>query len=66
MITWIRNWWWSIQRNIDMQVLWPACKEQAANLTQARGVFAYHAFQDPAWIEYYGEARLKQVIDELS
>ena len=65
MIRWLRERWWSIQRGIDLDALWPACKKQSANLDQARAVFASHAFNDPAWIEYYGEKRLIQEIDKL-
>ena len=62
----IRDWWWRRQRNIDLNVLWPECKRQCKdNLDHARGIFAVHAFQDPCWIEFYGEDRLKKFIDHL-
>jgi hypothetical protein len=49
-----------------MQILWPSCKELAPDLDHAKAAFAVHAFNDPAWIDFYGEDRLKQVIGSLS
>lgn len=66
MIRWLRERWWSIQCNIDITSLWPQCKKAAPSLDKARAIFAIHAFRDPAWIEHYGEERLKQIIDEMS
>lgn len=65
MIRWLIERWWSIQRGIDMQVLWPECKRRAPDIDRARQAFAYHAAVDPAWIEYYGEDRLAEVIMKL-
>ncbi len=65
MFRWLRNWWWQRQRNIDLNVLWPVCKEQAPDLERARAAFAAYAFQDPAWISYYGRDRLIKFIDHL-
>ncbi|MDA8119177.1 MAG: hypothetical protein M0Z85_03815 [Gammaproteobacteria bacterium] len=61
----IRSWWWSRQRSIDMDILWPACKQQARDIDHARAAFAVHAFQDPAWIDHYGKQGLIRVIGEL-
>lgn len=55
MIAWLRDWWWARQRRIDLQILWPACKEIAEDLDGARAAFFYHAVNDPAWAEYYGD-----------
>lgn len=64
MLTWIRHWWWSRQRAIDLRILWPICKERGRNLDHAKAAFAVHAFHDPAWIGFYGED-LYNVIDAL-
>jgi len=37
------------RRRIDLQILWPACKENARDIDHARAAFAVHAFNDPAW-----------------
>ncbi len=49
MIKSIINWWHSRQRSIDLQILWPACKEKSGDIDQAKAVFAVHAFNDAAW-----------------
>jgi hypothetical protein len=61
----LREFWWARQRATDLMILWPQCKKLADNMHHARAAFAVHAFNDPAWVEFYGETRLKQVIGEL-
>lgn len=63
-MNWLRNWWWSRQRQMDLQILWPICKEQALNLDHAKAAFMLHAINDPAWVRYYGE-NLYKAIDAL-
>lgn len=36
-------------RKIDLEILWPICKEKAIDLDHAKAAFAYHAFHDRAW-----------------
>jgi hypothetical protein len=61
----IQRWWRARQRAIDLQILWPICKEKARSLDHARAAFAVHAFSDPAWVDEYGD-NLVNVIGELS
>lgn len=61
----LRNWWWARQRAIDLAILWPSCKEQAKDLDHAKAAFAFHAFNDAAWVGFYGEERLISVIEEM-
>ena len=56
---------WQYQRNFDLNVLWPECKKLAPSLDVARAAFAVHAFNDAAWIEHYGEEKLKEFIGRL-
>ncbi len=63
MLGLIRKWWHARQRNIDLQILWPACKQQATDLIHARAAFAEHAYNDAAWLELGYE--LDSTIDEL-
>lgn len=49
MIAWLFDKWNERCRKVDTRLLWPICKEQCADLDEARGVFAVHAFMDPAW-----------------
>lgn len=65
MLKWLREWWWARQREQDMQLLWPVCKEQAPTLEHAKAAFAVHAYDDPCWIDYYGHDELRAFIDNL-
>jgi hypothetical protein len=64
MIRALIRWYRARQRAIDMKILWPACKAQAADIEIARTVFAAHAFTDRAWYCEY-EDRLWDFIDTL-
>lgn len=57
---------WSMQRRVDMRVLWPTCKELAADMDEAKAAFAAHAFTDPCWIGHYGPDGLKDFINALT
>lgn len=65
MIRWLQRYWWALQRDVDLQILWPECKRQAPNIDQAKAAFAVHAFNDPAWVRAYG-ADLWKVIEGLT
>jgi hypothetical protein len=63
--------WRSRQRRIDLDILWPVCKREALAryapdeaLDRARAAFAYHAFNDPAWL-CLGEEMIVAHIDKL-
>jgi len=62
----LRNWWWSQQRAIDLRVLWPLCCENASSPDHAKAAFATHAFNDPAWVQFYGHDGLVAYIDGLA
>jgi hypothetical protein len=62
--TLIRLWWQARQRDIDLDILWPICLREAGDLDHAKAAFAYHCFNDPAWIAL-GEERLIAFIDKL-
>jgi hypothetical protein len=51
MISWLLRWWHKRQRDIDVQILWPACLKQASTVDRAREAFALHAVHDRAWLE---------------
>jgi len=69
LFIWLRNLWWSRQRSIDMRIFWPICKRQAKDhgmdIENAKAVFAIHAFSDPCWIDFYGEPKLIEIINEM-
>ncbi len=65
MIAWLRHWWAARQRSIDIEILWPCCKENAHNLDEARAAFAFHAFGDSAWL-ILGEDEICNRIDNLT
>lgn len=50
MIRWLLNWYNARRRAIDLEILWPICKEKATDLDHAKAAFAVHAFNDPAWM----------------
>ena len=50
---------------MDLNYLWPACKETADTLEQAKAVFAMHALRDACWIKYYGKEGVLDFIDRL-
>ncbi len=49
MIRRLIKWWRARQRQIDLDILWPACRDQAADLAAARNAFLLHVSQDSAW-----------------
>jgi hypothetical protein len=49
MIRRLLAWWHARQRAIDIEILWPACRDQAPDLMHAREVFYVHAMCDEAW-----------------
>ena len=61
----IKDWWPARQRAIDLQILWPACKEGTSDLNYARAAFATHVFHDPAWLRL-GEDKIIRIIGELT
>jgi len=63
-MNWIRKIWYARLRRIDMQILWPCCKEQAKTLDQAKAAFAVHAYNDRAWA-ILGEVEVFRIIDGL-
>lgn len=65
MIRWLRGLWYRRLRNIDLQVLWPACVKNGRDLDHARAAFAAHAFHDPAWL-VLGEGEIIRIIDGLT
>ena len=65
MVRAFQSWWWSRQRAADLQLLWPVCKQLAPDLDHAKAAFAFHAFNDPAWIDAFGEAGLIEAINRL-
>jgi hypothetical protein len=64
MIRWLMNWWRARQRQIDLEILWPTCKELAPDLDHAKAAFAVHAFNDTAWL-CLGADVIVAAIDEL-
>jgi hypothetical protein len=61
---WLLRIWHRRQRSIDMQILWPSCRDLAPDLDHAKAAFAVHAYRDRAWLEL-GEDEIARVIDGL-
>jgi hypothetical protein len=64
VLNWIRNKFYARYRRIDMDILWPACRDQASDLDRARAAFACHALHDLAWM-VLGEDEICRMIDGL-
>ena len=64
MIRWLLDRWRARQRDIDLRILWPVCKENARDLDHAKAAFAYHAFHDGAWL-HLGDAEIARQIEAL-
>jgi hypothetical protein len=56
--------WHSRQRDIDMKILWPTCRDLAPDIDTARACFALHALHDSAWLAL-GEDEVISFIDKL-
>ena len=60
----IQTWWYARCRRMDLDILWPECCKAAPNLLMAKGMFTYHAIQDPAWCAL-GEEEMRRIINNL-
>ncbi len=63
-IRWVADWHYARLRRIDLQILWPTCRREAQDIDLAKAAFAYHAFNDPAWL-WLGEDEIVRQIDAL-
>lgn len=57
------GWWRDRQRAIDLDILWPSCKQHAHSLTDARIAFLKHMSMDPAW-SGMTEEELERFVEE--
>jgi hypothetical protein len=57
--------WRARQRKLDVQLLWPLCKQSADDLDHAKAAFFMHAMSDPAWLCLSEEEIIAQ-IDQLT
>lgn len=66
---WCIDFWHKRQRQIDIDILWPACKKEAEaqgyDLDTARAAFAAHALNDHAWL-VLGDDEVVRRVKELS
>jgi hypothetical protein len=64
MIRWLLGLYYARLRRIDLEILWPSCRDQAWSIDHARAAFAVHAFRDPAWL-FLGHDEIANTIDRL-
>lgn len=64
MMRWLLGLWHARQRAVDLQILWPICREQAPDLDHAKAAFAVHAFNDEAWT-FLGHDVVASFINDL-
>lgn len=64
LIAWFMNWMNARRRAIDLDILWPICKERARDMDRAKAAFAVHAFNDEAWLSL-GHEGIVSTIDGL-
>ena len=62
---WLMNWWHARQRAVDIDILWPNCRDQTDDLDLARAAFAIHAFHDKAWLAL-GDDEIRRRIEALT
>ncbi len=62
---WLKHWWYARLRQIDLEILWPICKQKSRSLDVAKASFAVHAMQDPAWL-VLGDEAIGDFIERLS
>jgi hypothetical protein len=66
MFIWLIDILWDRpRRNIDLDILWPACKEQAVDIDHARAAFFSHVVNDPAWTRHYNYSTIFAIVDCL-
>ena len=53
------------RRRLDLQILWPICKQKADTLDHAKKAFAFHCYNDPAW-RALGEDEIYRRIEALT
>lgn len=61
---WLTNLIHRHQRALDIQILWPSCRDISPDLEQARAAFGLHAYHDKAWL-VLGEDEIKRIIYNL-
>jgi hypothetical protein len=66
MFKFIGVWWRERQRTVDLEVLWPICKEQAPDIKLARSAFFMHCTEDTAWTKDYSVDEIAQYVDALT
>ena len=55
------DWWRAQQRALDIQILWPACKDEAPDIAAAKAAFSLHCFSDDAWASLSVVEMLRQI-----
>lgn len=60
------RWWRKTQRETDLAILWPVCKEVSPSIGAAREVFYLHCCIDPAWFEDLSHEQIVTEIRKLS
>lgn len=63
-LNYISGLWYARLRRIDLQILWPVCRDNAVSLDHAKAAFAVHAYRDPAW-QFLGEDEIYRQIEGL-
>ena len=61
---WLIILWHRRLRRIDLELFWPSCVENAADLDQAKAAFAVHAFNDNAYSDMSHD-QIVAYIDQL-
>lgn len=56
------------QREIDIELVWEACKDLAdgGDVEHARRAFLAHAMNDPAWTTDLSDAQILEIVNGLT
>lgn len=66
MIGALGRWWRKRQRRIDLEILWPVCKENSETIFQARAAFTMHCYMDPAWGKDFDAIEIDRIVGRLT
>jgi hypothetical protein len=64
MIHWLLGIYYARLRRLDIEILWPECRNNAKDIDKARAAFLVHAYHDPAWV-FIGDDEIYKIINNL-
>lgn len=66
MIGALGRWWRKRQRQLDIEMLWPAIRRRPCSLYVARAAFRQHVIYDPAWTKDLDLVQIEEIVGRLT